>query len=125
MLTAIRDEGFIGSVPLLILMTTFYVDATYTLIIRFIKKFITKESSIIKSIMYITEAHRTHLYQKLALRKNSHLKTVFIIMTYNIIWCLPLYYLSFNYIDYSLFFLFLSYFPYTYYCYRNNAGTEL
>lgn len=125
MLTVIRDQGFMSSVPLLILMTTFYVDATYTLIIRFIKKIQIKESTVIKSIKYITEAHRTHLYQKLAFRRNSHLKTVFIIMTYNIIWCLPLYYLSFNYIDYSLFFLFLSYLPYAYYCYRNNAGTEL
>ncbi|MFT4516870.1 MAG: Fuc2NAc and GlcNAc transferase [Gammaproteobacteria bacterium] len=116
--------GPISTIPLFILMTTFYIDTTYTIIVRFVAKFKDKNSSIISSISHITEAHRTHLYQKLAIKLNSHPKTVLLIMLYNIIWCLPLSYLAVNYSDLSLILLFLSYAPYTYYCYINKAGIE-
>ena len=124
MLISTATINFSSMIPFLILMATFYTDTTYTLIIRFIRKFNDKGSTIIKSMRHVTVAHRTHLYQKLAIKKNSHSKIVFIIMTYNIIWCLPLCYLAFNYIDYSFIFLFLSYSPYIYYCYINKAGIE-
>ena len=111
-------------IPILILMTAFYVDTTYTLIVRFIRIFNDENSSLINSVKYITEAHRTHSYQKVAIKKNSHSKSVFIIMAYNIIWCLPLAYLAVIYSEYNLFCLLISYLPYTLYCYKNKAGIE-
>ena len=111
-------------IPILILMTAFYVDTTYTLIVRFIRKFNDKNSSLVNSVKYITEAHRTHSYQKVAIKKDSHSKSVFIIMAYNIIWCLPFAYLAVIHSEYNLFFLLVSYLPYTLYCYKNKAGTE-
>lgn len=116
--------GFENLIPYIILMTTFYVDTTYTLIVRFIRKFHAKDSTTIESIKHIMEPHRSHLYQKLALKMNSHSKVVIIIMAYNFIWCLPIFYMAYNYRSYSLIFLFLSIAPYVYYCYQNKAGIE-
>ena len=124
MFQTIFYKGFMGAIPLVILMTTFYTDTTYTLVIRFIRKFNEKSSSVIKSINYVTEAHCTHSYQKLAIKKNSHSKVVFIIMSYSIVWCLPLSFLATYHTEYSLIFLILSYLPYIYYCYNNKAGME-
>ena len=123
-LYTICSTDVMSSIPLFILMSSFYADTTYTLIARFIRNLNKKDSTIMESIRYITNAHRTHLYQKITIKENSHSKTVFMIMSYNVIWCLPLCYLSFKYMDYSLLFLFLSYSPYIYYCYINKAGVE-
>ena len=110
-------------ISLLILMTVFYVEATYAIIARFLKK-IFSDATILESIKYVTYAHRTHAYQKLAIRYNSHSKVVLLMMAYNILWCLPLAYIAFNY-DYLLLPLMMSYVPYIYYCYINKAGSEV
>lgn len=62
----------------MIVMAVFIVDATYTLIIRLLsgQKF------------YLP--HRSHSYQKLALKFNSHTKTTLTILTINTIWLFPL-----------------------------------
>jgi len=109
-------------VAMFIFMTTFYVDATHTIINRFFKKFST-DATIVESIEHITQAHRLHAYQKLAIKYNSHSKVVFLMMSYNYIWCLPLAYIAYTY-DYFLIPVLLSYLPYIYYCYINKAGTE-
>ena len=109
-------------VAMFIFMTTFYVDATYTIINRFFKKFST-DATIVESIEHITQAHRLHVYQKLAIKYNSHSKVVFLMMSYNYIWCLPLAYIAYTY-DYFLTPVLLSYLPYIYYSYINKAGTE-
>ena len=110
-------------ISLLILMTIFYVEATYAIIARFLKK-IFSDATILESIKYVTHAHRTHAYQKLAIKYNSHSKVVLLMMAYNILWCLPLAYIAFNY-DYLLLPLMMSYVPYIYYCYINKAGSEV
>ena len=112
------DNVFIA---MFILMTTFYVDATYTLMNRFFTKFST-DATIIESIEHITQAHRLHAYQKLAIKYGSHSKVVFLMMLYNYIWCLPLAYIASTY-DYFLIPILLSYLPYIYFCYINEAGS--
>ena len=107
---------------MLIFMTTFYVDATYTIMNRFIKKFST-DATMLESIEHITQAHRLHAYQKLAIKYNSHSKIVLLMMSYNYIWCLPLAFIAYTY-GYFLMPILLSYLPYIYYCYLNKAGTE-
>ena len=109
-------------IAMFIFMTTFYVDATYTIISRFFKKFST-DATIVESIEHITKAHRLHTYQKLAIKYNSHSKVVFLIMSYNYIWCLPLAYIAYTY-DYFLIPVLSSYLPYVYYCYLNKSGTK-
>lgn len=111
-------------IPIFILMTVFYVDTTYTILVRFFRKFNDKNSSIIISIKHITNAHRTHSYQKLAIKLNSHSKTVLLIMLYNLIWCLPLAYLASKPSSMNIVFLLMSYLPYIYSCYINKAGIE-
>tara|TARA_X000000368_G_scaffold409221_1_gene390869 strand:- start:180 stop:1199 length:1020 start_codon:yes stop_codon:yes gene_type:complete len=110
-------------ISLFILMTIFYVEATYAIIARFLKK-IFSEATILESIRHVTHAHRTHAYQKLAIKYNSHSKVVLLMMAYNILWCLPLAYIAFKY-GYLLLPLMLSYIPYIYYCYINKAGSEV
>lgn len=63
-----------------ILAGYFIVDSSYTLLIRLIagKK--------------IYQAHRTHGYQKLAIKWNSHLKTTSLVMAINVGWLFPLSY---------------------------------
>ena len=116
----IYEEGAL--ISMFILMTIFYVEATYTIIARFLKKLFS-DATILESIIHVTNAHRTHVYQKLAVKFNSHSKVVLLMMTYNILWCLPLAYTAFRY-DYLLLPLMLSYIPYIYYCYLNKSGTE-
>ena len=109
-------------IAMFILMTTFYVEATYAIITRFLKKLFS-DALILESIKHVTQAHRTHVYQKLAIKFNSHSKVVLLMMSYNCLWCLPLAYIAFRY-DYLLIPAILSYTPYIYYCYINKAGTE-
>ena len=117
----VNDEQIL--IVMLILMTTFYIDATYALIIRF-KNQIFSGATISESIKHVTQqAHRTHAYQNLACKMNSHSKVVFLMMLYNYLWCLPLAYITYRY-DYFLVPVLLSYMPYIYYCYLNKSGTE-
>ena len=112
-----------------ILLTIFIVDSTYVLLKRFCKKFIIDKESLNISIRHVMEPHCSHNYQILAKKYSSHKKVVIILMSYNILWCLPLAYLCTNTflsnnIVLSLLFLFLSYCPYIYYCHKNESGKE-
>ncbi len=62
----------------LILLSAFIVDTSYTLLTRLItgQKF------------YLP--HRSHFYQKIALKLNSHTKATSLIMGFNLLWLLPL-----------------------------------
>ncbi|MFN7097081.1 MAG: MraY family glycosyltransferase [Gammaproteobacteria bacterium] len=66
----------------LIWLSVFWVDATYTLLVRLF------------SGQRFHTAHRSHHYQIIARRWHSHVKVVFAVVMYNIIWLLPLSYLS-------------------------------
>ena len=109
----------------LILLTIFLADATYTLVRRFLYKYLDRKDTFIESIKYITEAHCTHNYQILAKKYNNHATVVRLLMAYNIFWCLPLAYLAFygndNIIN-SIICLLLSYIPYFVWCYKNDTG---
>lgn len=72
------------SLPLaasLILLAGFWLDATYTLIVRVLKG------------QSFTQAHRSHLYQKVALRR-GHLWTTVCFLLYAVLWLVPLAWLS-------------------------------
>jgi Fuc2NAc and GlcNAc transferase len=73
-----------GSLPLpsaLILLAAFWLDATYTLIVRIVTG------------QAFTQAHRSHLYQKVA-AKRGHLWTTVVFLLYAVVWLLPLAWLS-------------------------------
>jgi Fuc2NAc and GlcNAc transferase len=70
-----------SSVPLaswLILMAAFMGDASYTLIRRALRR------------EPVWQAHRSHLYQRLSRRWNSHTRVCWILMLVNLVWLLPL-----------------------------------
>ena len=109
-----------------LLMTTFLVDSTITIIRRFIAKFNDKKTSVFDCIKHITEAHCSHTYQQLAKKyNNNHGKVVLIIMSYNVFWCLPMAYLCMKNPDLSTLFLLATYIPYSIFCYINKSGIEI
>jgi len=114
-----------------ILFTIILIDTIYVILKRFFVKLsnLYRENknlhiSIYISLKHITEPHCTHNYQKLTKKINSHAKVVFILMLYNILWCLPLAIASAKFDDYALLCLALSFIPYIIWCYINNAGVE-
>lgn len=62
----------------LIMLGVFIVDATYTLFYRLI----TKQAAY--------QAHRTHAYQKIAIKYNSHTKVTLASAAINLLWLLPI-----------------------------------
>lgn len=62
----------------LIVLAVFITDASYTLAYRLLTK------------QAIHQAHRTHTYQKLAIRLNSHTKTTTCATLINLLWLLPI-----------------------------------
>ena len=121
----------INIIPVLIICTIIIVDTIYVIIRRFITKFYSYLSdnkslgySLMNSTKLVTEAHCTHNYQKLARKYVDHFKVVIILMTFNIIWCLPLAKLSIVYNDIGALFLLVSYTPYIVWCYLNKAGLD-
>tara|TARA_B110000305_G_scaffold234789_1_gene293393 strand:+ start:276 stop:1238 length:963 start_codon:yes stop_codon:yes gene_type:complete len=116
----------------LILMTASVADTAYVIIRRFFDKSITSysENKSLTNILNVSVkhvfsvAHRTHNYQKLALKYKNHMKAIILIMAYNILWCLPLAIMSTINTSYGVLCLFLSYTPYIVWCYKNKAGIE-
>mgnify|MGYP001418254302 FL=1 len=116
----------------LILVTACVVDTAYVIIRRFYDKLISiynvNQSIIIAlsgSIKHVfTMPHRTHNYQKLAIKHQNHTKAVLIIMIFNILWCLPLAILSTMQDSFSVLYVFVSYTPYILWCYKNQTGVE-
>ncbi len=112
-----------------ILMTPFIVDSVTTLVMRFVI-FFRNDRNLMKSLRHVTSPHCTHMYQHITKEYNSHTKCLFIIMSYNIFWCLPISYLYYNssnmytdtdyYVSFS--YLLLSYVPYFILCIKKNAG---
>jgi len=82
LLAALSLQGQVsGVMPLvcwLILMAVFIADASGTLLRRALKG------------ETVTQAHSSHLYQRLARRWQSHSRVVWLMLVYNIIWLLPL-----------------------------------
>lgn len=67
----------------LILMAAFITDATYTLLVRMLTG------------QRFSQPHRSHSYQILSRRWNSHLKVTLSLISLNILWLLPLSYFSY------------------------------
>jgi Fuc2NAc and GlcNAc transferase len=63
---------------LLLLMSVFIVDASWTLLMRFCTG------------QKIWTAHNLHAYQKLSRQLNSHVKVTMAVLAYNLIWLIPL-----------------------------------
>ncbi len=68
--------------PWLILLAAFIADSTYTLGVRILTR------------QRFFEAHRLHTFQKLALKWGSHKKVTLAFSAVNVVWLLPLAYLS-------------------------------
>lgn len=62
----------------LLWLSIFWVDSTYTLLVRLVTK------------QRFFAAHRSHAYQILARQFNSHKKVTLLILAYNLLWLLPL-----------------------------------
>lgn len=101
-----------GTLPLVasfILLAAFWFDATYTLCVRIV----TGQS--------ITQAHRSHLYQRLAAAK-GHLWTTCAFLGFAFGWSLPLAWLSLRYPDWQWACLLLCLSPLAFFCRRYRAG---
>ena len=110
-------------ITIVIVLTVFIADSSYTLVSRFLYKYFdTKSISI--SLRHITTAHNVHNYQLMAKKYNDHNKVTLYLMLYNILWCFPLAYISQILSNFSLVFIIFSYMPYLIYCYNNNTGKD-
>lgn len=94
----------------LIILAAFIVDASYTLFIR----------TITRQKFYLP--HRSHFYQKIAIKLNSHTKATLLIMTFNLAWLLPLAFaVQFKYISAAAG-ISLAYLPAIYAAHKARAG---
>ena len=106
---------------ILILHSVFIIDTGYTIISRFVDKF--KKSTLLISLIHITNPHCLHAYQKISIKEKNHLKVSTKIFIYNLVWCLPLsLYATELSSVLTIFLLLISYLPYLYICKKNNAG---
>lgn len=94
----------------LIWLSVFWIDASYTLAIR-----------MVTGQRWVT-AHRSHMYQILARRWQSHAYVDFAVLAYNIIWLLPLSTLCILYPAYSLIWLITAILPLVGLCIYAEAG---
>ena len=125
-------HGKLDYLSSLILYTVFLVDTVYVIFKRFYIKLLEGLNSenisifsILKScLIHVTQAHCSHNYQKLAQMNNGHVKVVFILMLYNIFWCLPLAILSTKVPEYQILCFVAGCMPYAIWCYINDAGVE-
>ena len=108
---------------ILIILTVFIGDASYTLLTRFLHKYRSCNNLLI-SLKHITSPHNVHNYQILAKRYKNHNKVNLYLMAYNIFWCFPLVLLNQEVQNLWFIFILLSYIPYIVYCHINNAGKE-
>ena len=119
-----NNENYISHIfSILILLTIFIGDASYTLLARFFYKF-KLSKNILVSLKHITTPHNLHNYQILAKKYHNHNKVNLYLMLYNILWCFPLAYLSQIFPNFALLFIIFSYVPYLIYCYKNNTGKD-
>ncbi len=93
----------------LVLLAGFWFDASYTLVVR------------LTSGQKITQAHRSHLYQRLAGRK-GHLWTTCVFSLFQMIWLLPMAWLSLAFPAWEWLVLVLAVAPLAYACRHYQAG---
>jgi len=93
------QSGSVNVWTLLVLLGVFIVDATATLLSR------------MRSGQVWYHAHRSHAYQQAALRWNSHGKIVCVIALINVLWLLPLAWLTTVYESWGVLLLFVAWLP--------------
>lgn len=103
-------SGAISLVTWLILLGTFYVDASFTLAQR------------ILTGQNFTQAHRSHAYQKAARLHGSHKKVTLTFIFINLFWLLPLACAATNWPKLELMCLFIAYIPLVLMAQRLEAG---
>ena len=111
-----------------ILHSIFLVDTLYVLIYKFFNPNKALSNNMFyelkNRIVYIFQPHKTHNYQKMAIKCKSHMAVVGILMLYNILWCFPLAYLSIMHPNFNQLYLVMSCLPYTIVCIVNKTGKE-
>lgn len=109
----ITSEGSSVSIwSWLILYGVFVVDATVTLLRRIL---------IARERFY--EAHRSHTYQILSRRLNSHQKITLGVLAINLFWLLPLAFLASRFSGYGSFYTLIAYLPLVAMAIKIGAGT--
>jgi Fuc2NAc and GlcNAc transferase len=96
----------------MILLGIFFVDSTYTLLVRLF------------SGLRITEAHRSHAYQRLSRKWGSHTKVVGSILLLNLCWLLPLAWLAMRSPADGPWLVLLAYSPLLALCHALGAGQQ-
>jgi Fuc2NAc and GlcNAc transferase len=96
----------------MILLGIFFVDSTYTLLIRLF------------SGLRITEAHRSHAYQRLSRKWGSHASVVGVILLLNLCWLFPLAWLAMLSPVDGPWLVVLAYSPLLALCYALGAGQQ-
>ena len=96
----------------LILPSTFFIDATVTLLRRMANG----------ERWY--EAHRSHAYQKLARKFGGHLKVTSSSILLNVVWILPMAWLSAKYPRHGMFLTALTWLPLVAICFWCGAGLK-
>lgn len=103
------NNGSLDFVIWLILLAVFISDATYTLLVRFVRG------------DKIYEAHRSHAYQNLS-RRFGHKAVTLGILFINVFWLLPLSLLANKYSHSVIFIIIIAYLPLFLIAKKNNAG---
>lgn len=99
--------------PAIILFATFVADATVTLLRRMLTG------------QRFYHAHRSHVYQRLAKRFNSHAKVCWLYTAVNVLWLLPLAFCAFYYPQRGVLIATIAYFPLFTMAYVLDGGREL
>ncbi len=95
-----------------ILLASFMVDATFTLVRRLLRR------------ENVTQAHRQHAYQHAAMRLASHRKVCLTVLSINVIWLLPLAALANLHPEHGVYFAAMAIVPLLVLAYRLDAGRE-
>jgi Fuc2NAc and GlcNAc transferase len=104
------QTGMLPLVGSLILLAVFWFDASYTLCVRMLTG------------QPFTQAHRSHLYQRLAERQ-GHLWTTIAFLVFSMLWLGPLAWVAVNFADYQILTLLIAVLPLAALCWRFKAGT--
>ena len=104
-------EGFVSLWASLILLTVFWLDASYTLGVRIV------------SGQRFTEAHRSHMYQRVA-ERYGHSRTTQGFVVFAVAWLLPMAWLAQTQQEYAWVFIAVSATPIAVLCVRFRAGKE-
>ena len=94
----------------LILLGVFVVDTSWTLVTRII----TRQNWL--------QPHCSHAYQRLAFRSGSHLLVTMGVLTINVMWLLPMAWLSIRYEHIAELIVFTAYLPLMVFCHLSKAG---